>query len=188
MSLAEIKAIFTLRFTILVTGLMAATLALCLGLSVQSIQLSYESKQATEDMETMKQQRDWLKAQVEKESNPTELARKARKLGMLPLKSVARLVVKEDGSTEIFGVSELNMEPLPEIAGGGSISGNGQSTSPNIVAHPGPAREGELVPINPPPPVAPPAPAPAPNLPPLPEQEPINEQPHPLPPIGSPPA
>lgn len=185
MSLAEIKAIFTLRFTILVTGLMATTLALCLGLSVQSIQLSYESKQATEDMETMRQQRDWLKAQVEKESNPTELARKARELGMFPLKSVARLVVKEDGSTEIFGVSELNMEPLPEIAGGGSISGNGQSTSPNIVAHPGPAREGELVPINPPPPVAP---APAPNLPPLPEQEPINEQPHPLPPIGSPPA
>jgi hypothetical protein len=90
-------------FVLMMMGLLAAGVAATLWLSTQAIADSFRLEQLRGDNAKMTEQVDSLQRDVAKQDSASQLAQRAKDLGMVPGGDPARIVVGTDGSTTVVG-------------------------------------------------------------------------------------
>ncbi|MGV8872738.1 MAG: hypothetical protein ACOH2Q_09435 [Rhodococcus sp. (in: high G+C Gram-positive bacteria)] len=112
-------------FVALVIGLLAIGLGLTLLLTTRSAGDSYDLSAAKAVNTELAQQRASLQSDVEFAESPTELARRAAGLGMVPAKNPPRLIVGTDGGVQVVGTPApadgapvAPLDPVPTAAAG----------------------------------------------------------------------
>ncbi len=143
------------QFVLLVMGLLTAGLVLTLGLSTAAAVDSYRLQAARERAAALTEQAEGLRRSVAIAGSPTELARRAEALGMVPVRDAARLVVAPDGSVEVVGEPTVVRAPAPVLppAPAAPAPGAPAAASPGAAAPdgaapdavPGPATEDAAV-------------------------------------------
>jgi hypothetical protein len=93
-------------FVLMMMGLLAAGVAATLWLSTQAIADSFKLEQLRGDNAKMTEQVDSLQRDVAKQDSASQLAQRAKALGMVPGGDPARIVVGKDGSTTVVGDPE----------------------------------------------------------------------------------
>ncbi|MGH3694490.1 MAG: septum formation initiator [Pseudonocardiaceae bacterium] len=103
-------------FVLLVMVLLGAALVATLGLSTAATADSYQLQSARKDARNLTERSESLGRQVATLETAPELARRARKLGMVPAGDVARLVVRPDGGVVLVGQPRRATAPAPPPA------------------------------------------------------------------------
>ncbi|MFW0791676.1 hypothetical protein [Gordonia sp. CPCC 205333] len=93
-------------FVVPVVALILAGMVLTLWLSTRSAQDSYELSIARAENQSLTDQRDALKKTFESADAAPDLSDKAAKLGMVPARNPARMVVGANGKPRIYGTPE----------------------------------------------------------------------------------
>lgn len=103
-------------FVALIIGLLALGLGLTLLLTTRSAGDSYDLSAAKAVNTELAQQRASLQRDIELAESPTELARKAAGLGMVPAKNPPRLIVGADGGVQVVGTPvPADGAPVPPL-------------------------------------------------------------------------
>ncbi|CCQ16171.1 putative uncharacterized protein [Rhodococcus sp. AW25M09] len=133
-------------FVALVIGLLAIGLGLTLLLTTRSAGDSYDLSAAKAVNTELAQQRASLQKDVELAESPTELARKAAGLGMVPAKNPPRLIVGPDGGVQVVGTPApadgepvAPLDPVPNSAAGANTTpatGTQQQLIPRSASQP----------------------------------------------------
>lgn len=92
-----------IAFVVTIIGLMGCGLALTLLLSTRSAEVSYQLATARERNQQLANECAVLRRQVEKADSAPELAAAAARLGMVPARDPAHLLVASDGSVKVIG-------------------------------------------------------------------------------------
>lgn len=143
-------------FVAAIIGLLAFGLVMTLLLTTRSAEDSYQLAAARAANSTLANERAVLQRDVEAADSAPDLAAQARRLGMIPARDPARLVVAPDGSVNVVG------KPTPVYGAPAPLLNPPLPTSPATGDIPG-----RLYPVAPPPtpgavsPAPVPAPAPA---------------------------
>jgi hypothetical protein len=90
-------------FVVTIICLMACGLALTLLLTTHSAEVSYQLAKARDVNQQLANERAVLQRQVESADSAPELAAAAARLGMVPARDPARLVVAPDGGVTVVG-------------------------------------------------------------------------------------
>ncbi|MFT4202118.1 MAG: hypothetical protein QM634_15445, partial [Gordonia sp. (in: high G+C Gram-positive bacteria)] len=98
-----VEQIRALPFAVPVIGLVALGLVATLWLSTRAAQDSYELTVAKTANQSLVDKRDALKRTYESADSAPELSDKAARLGLVPARNAARLVVGEDGKVKVRG-------------------------------------------------------------------------------------
>lgn len=93
-------------FVVPVVVLIIAGMALTLWLSTKSAQDSYDLSIARAENQSLTDQRDALKRTFESADAAPDLSDSAARLGMVPVRNPARMVVGPDGKPRVFGTPE----------------------------------------------------------------------------------
>lgn len=100
-------------FVVLVMCLLAAGVATTLWLSTQATADSYRLENAKQQATTLGERVERLQSDVAAAQAPAALAEQARKLGMVPARDPARLVVGENGKVRVVGRPAPAKAPPP---------------------------------------------------------------------------
>lgn len=101
------------KFVLLVMVLLAVGIVATLWLSTAAAADSYRLQDARTAARNLQEQREKLLLEVAGMGSPTELARRAAELGMVPVQDPARVVVALDGSTTLVGEPRVATKPAP---------------------------------------------------------------------------
>lgn len=93
-------------FVVPVVALIVAGMALTLWLSTKSAQDSYDLSIARAENQSLIDQRDALKRTFESADAAPDLSDSAARLGMVPVRNPARMVVGPDGKPRVYGTPE----------------------------------------------------------------------------------
>ncbi|AOW92838.1 hypothetical protein BFN03_09540 [Rhodococcus sp. WMMA185] len=103
-------------FVAAIIGLLGVGLVVTLLLTTRSAEDSYQLSAARAQNQALAQQKAALERDVETANSAPKLAEEAAKLGMVPAKDPARLVVHEDGSVEVVGTpAPASGSPVPPL-------------------------------------------------------------------------
>ncbi|WP_072688524.1 hypothetical protein [Rhodococcus marinonascens] len=103
-------------FVATIIGLLGIGLAVTLLLTTRSAEDSYQLSAARAHNQSLAQEKAALQRDVETANSAPKLAEEAAKLGMVPAKDPARLVVHADGSVEVVGTpAPASGSPVPPL-------------------------------------------------------------------------
>ncbi|MEV0948751.1 hypothetical protein [Rhodococcus sp. NPDC049939] len=103
-------------FVATIIGLLGLGLVTTLLLTTRSAEDSYQLSAARAHNQFLAQEKAALQRDVETANSAPKLAEEAAKLGMVPAKDPARLVVHEDGSVEVVGTpAPASGSPVPPL-------------------------------------------------------------------------
>ncbi|MGH3951076.1 MAG: hypothetical protein ACRDSE_18500 [Pseudonocardiaceae bacterium] len=102
-------------FVLLMMSLLAAGVALTMWLSTQAIADSYRLQSLRTETGRLAERAERLQQDVTRQQTASSLARRARALGMVPSSDPARILVRPNGKTKLFGDPE-KAKPLPSPA------------------------------------------------------------------------
>ncbi|MCP2169549.1 hypothetical protein [Goodfellowiella coeruleoviolacea] len=101
------------RFVVVVMGLLVVGLVATLWLSTQSVADSLRLQETREHNSELSEQVERLRSEVGRMESPTELAKLAERLGLVPPPDPARLQVAPDGSVTEYGTPTPATAPQP---------------------------------------------------------------------------
>jgi hypothetical protein len=113
-------------FVVLIIGLLVVGVAATLWLSTQAIADSYRLDEAKQAATDLSERAEVLQREVTKMDSPSEIARRAKELGMVLPDDPARLVVQPDGSVVVVGEPKAAEAPAPPPP----PAGQDQATAP----------------------------------------------------------
>jgi hypothetical protein len=117
-------------FVVLVIALLVVGVAATLWLSTQAVADSYRLDEAKQGATDLAERAEVLQREVTKMDSPSEIARRAKELGMVLPGDPARLVVQPDGTVVVVG------EPKP-------AQGPATAAPPAAEVEPAPPAEGQ---------------------------------------------
>lgn len=102
-------------FVVLVMSLLAGGVALTLWLSTQAIADSYRLESVRAQTASLAERAERLQRDVAREESAAALAKKAKRLGMVPSGEPARLLVTERGKPKLVGEPKVIARPAPPV-------------------------------------------------------------------------
>lgn len=100
-------------FVLVLMGLLGVGVVLTLWLSTQAIADSYRLEEVRAETASLAEQAERLQRDVTRQQSASALAERARALGMVPSGEPARILVKLDGGTKLFG-EPMKAQPRPQ--------------------------------------------------------------------------
>lgn len=104
-------------FVLMLMGLLVVGVVLTLWLSTQAIADSYRLEKVRAETASLAERAERLQRDVTRQQTASALAERARALGMVPSGEPARILVKPNGKTKLFGEpTKARPQPMPAPA------------------------------------------------------------------------